>query len=77
MPSMEWNVGRENIVADHKLTIHTGLDFIEKKTGHVFSRDQNEKITDGARNLYEKQTGYVKSFSPTLPSSVYQFLCGG
>ncbi|APA13936.1 hypothetical protein sscle_12g087060 [Sclerotinia sclerotiorum 1980 UF-70] len=34
-----------------------GLDFIEKKTGHTLSREQNEKITDGARNLYEKQTG--------------------
>ncbi|TGO16854.1 hypothetical protein BTUL_0023g00280 [Botrytis tulipae] len=33
------------------------LDFIEKKSGHTFSRDQNEKITDGARGLYEKQTG--------------------
>ncbi|KAF7876801.1 hypothetical protein EAF04_001884 [Stromatinia cepivora] len=34
-----------------------GLDFIEKKTGHTLTRDQNEKITDGARGLYEKQTG--------------------
>ncbi|CAD6443232.1 f94fd24e-35be-4c42-a7b2-1ab905a3feaa [Sclerotinia trifoliorum] len=34
-----------------------GLSFLEKKTGHTLSRDQNEKITDGARNLYEKQTG--------------------
>jgi len=33
------------------------LDFVEKKTGHVFSRDQNEKITDGARGFYEKETG--------------------
>jgi len=34
-----------------------GLDFIQKKTGHVFGRDTNEKITDGARGLYEKATG--------------------
>ncbi|ESZ93580.1 hypothetical protein SBOR_6009 [Sclerotinia borealis F-4128] len=34
-----------------------GLDFIEKKTGHTLTREQNEKITDGARGLYEKQTG--------------------
>jgi len=34
-----------------------GLDFVEKKSGHSLSRDQNEKITDGARGLYEKQTG--------------------
>ncbi|KAB8292890.1 hypothetical protein EYC80_007256 [Monilinia laxa] len=34
-----------------------GLDFIEKKAGHNLTREQNEKITDGARGLYEKQTG--------------------
>jgi len=34
-----------------------GLDFIEKKSGHTFSRDQNEKITDGARGAYEKFSG--------------------
>ncbi|KAF8855865.1 hypothetical protein BDZ45DRAFT_675910 [Acephala macrosclerotiorum] len=34
-----------------------GLDFIEKKTGHTMGRDTNEKITDGARGLYEKATG--------------------
>ncbi|PMD67690.1 uncharacterized protein K444DRAFT_606590 [Hyaloscypha bicolor E] len=36
-----------------------GLDFLEKKTGHTMSRDTNEKITDGARGLFEKATGYV------------------
>ena len=35
----------------------TGLDFLEKKTGHTLSRDQNEKITDGARGMFEKLTG--------------------
>jgi len=34
-----------------------GLDFIEKKTGHTLGRDTNEKITDGARGLFEKATG--------------------
>jgi len=34
-----------------------GLDFIEKKSGHTMGRDTNEKITDGARGLYEKATG--------------------
>jgi hypothetical protein len=43
----------------HSNTPQTGLDFIEKKTGHSFSRDQNEKVTDAARGFYEKQTGYV------------------
>lgn len=36
---------------------YIGLDFIEKKSGHQMGRDTNEKITDGARNLYEKATG--------------------
>jgi len=34
-----------------------GLDFIEKKSGHTLGRDTNEKITDGARGLFEKATG--------------------
>jgi hypothetical protein len=34
-----------------------GLDFLEKKTGTTQSRATNEKITDGARGLYEKATG--------------------
>jgi len=34
-----------------------GLDFLEKKSGHSMGRDTNEKITDGARGLYEKATG--------------------
>ncbi|TVY86598.1 hypothetical protein LAWI1_G005343 [Lachnellula willkommii] len=34
-----------------------GLDFVEKKSGHTMGRDTNEKITDGARNAYEKATG--------------------
>lgn len=34
-----------------------GLDFLEKKSGHTMGRDTNEKITDGARGLYEKATG--------------------
>ncbi|TVY39636.1 hypothetical protein LOCC1_G006970, partial [Lachnellula occidentalis] len=35
-----------------------GLAFAEKKTGHTMGRDTNEKITDGARGMYEKATGY-------------------
>jgi len=34
-----------------------GLDFLEKKTGHSMGRDTNEKITDGARGMFEKMTG--------------------
>ncbi|KAL2071955.1 hypothetical protein VTL71DRAFT_11298 [Oculimacula yallundae] len=35
------------------------FDFISKKTGHNMDPNTSEKITDGARGLYEKQTGYV------------------
>ncbi|TAQ84363.1 hypothetical protein B7494_g7323 [Chlorociboria aeruginascens] len=33
------------------------LDFVEKKSGHTFSRQQNEEVTDYGRNAYEKATG--------------------
>ncbi|KAI9052624.1 hypothetical protein LZ554_003966 [Drepanopeziza brunnea f. sp. 'monogermtubi'] len=33
------------------------LDFIEKKTGHQMGAGTNEKITDGLRGFYEKNTG--------------------
>lgn len=44
--------------------LSTGLDFAEKKFGQgkvdpAKMRSTNEKITDGARNLFEKATGYV------------------
>jgi hypothetical protein len=35
----------------------TGLAFLEQKTGHTLSRETNEKITDGARDVFEKFTG--------------------
>jgi len=41
-----------------------GLDFVEKKTGHTLGRNTNEKITDGARNMYEKATG--KTVNPKI-----------
>lgn len=48
------------VVSYMKLTIgQLALDFIEKKTGHTQSRETNEKLTDKARDLYEKQTGFV------------------
>ncbi|PQE24917.1 hypothetical protein CJF32_00007259 [Rutstroemia sp. NJR-2017a WRK4] len=33
------------------------LDMLEKKTGHSMGAGTNEKITDGLRGAYEKQTG--------------------
>jgi hypothetical protein len=39
------------------------LDFAEQRTGHKMDRNTNEKITDGARGVYEKTTGYVFSFT--------------
>lgn len=44
---------------------HTAFDFISKKTGYKIDPNTSEKITDGARGLYEKQTGYV--FPPSAP----------
>jgi len=37
--------------------VDRGLDFAEQKSGHQMNRNTNEKITDQARNLYEKTTG--------------------
>jgi len=50
-----------------KLTQLPAFDFASKKTGHDFAPGTDEKITDGARGLYEKATGYVPS-SFSLPS---------
>jgi len=33
------------------------FDFISKKTGYKVDPNTSEKITDGARGLYEKQSG--------------------
>lgn len=50
------------------------LDFIEKKTGHKLSDSTNEKITDGGRAFYEKQTGFVQvSFPLAGPFFFFSF----
>ncbi len=33
------------------------FDMLSKKAGHPMDRNTGEKITDGARNLFEKVTG--------------------
>ncbi|KAG9241434.1 hypothetical protein BJ878DRAFT_520761 [Calycina marina] len=33
------------------------FDFVSKKSGHDFAPGTDEKITDGARGMYEKATG--------------------
>lgn len=43
------------------LTKVAPADFLAKKSGHPVDAKTNEKITDGARGLYEKFTGYVTS----------------
>ncbi|EFY91982.1 hypothetical protein MAC_01930 [Metarhizium acridum CQMa 102] len=43
------------------------FDFVAKKAGLNLSREQEEKITDGARQAYEKYSGvtvYSKSVDP-------------
>lgn len=42
-----------------KLITPIALNFVEQKTGHKLDPNTNEKITDGARGVYEKTTGYV------------------
>lgn len=44
------NAGQEDYV-------DKGLDAAEKKFGVQNNRNMNEKITDGARGLFEKATG--------------------
>lgn len=39
---------------------------LEKKTGHSMGRETNEKITDSARGMFEKVTGYVLSIAWSL-----------
>lgn len=41
------------------LCIVLGLDAFEKKEGIPQNRNLNEKVTDGARGLFEKATGFV------------------
>jgi hypothetical protein len=52
------------------LTISTiGLDAAEKQFGFSQSRETNEKITDGARGLYEKFSGSkVRHYNPLAAS---------
>jgi hypothetical protein len=38
------------------------LDALERKQGMASNRNTNEKITDGARNAFEKVTGCAWSF---------------
>lgn len=47
---------------DPLLTLHQGLDAAEKKFGQgkvdpAKQRGMNEKVTDGARGMFEKATG--------------------
>ena len=41
-----------------------------KKAGYNFSDETNEKITDGARDAFEKATGYVMFLHPRVPRLV-------
>jgi hypothetical protein len=56
--------GIRRINGTRKLTMNLALDMLEKKTGHQMGAGTNEKITDGLRGAYEKQTGYVIFPSP-------------
>ncbi len=43
------------------------FDMLAKKSGHPMNANTSEKITDGARNMFEKVTGYVYP-EPARPS---------
>lgn len=44
--------------------VRTAFDMGSKKAGHPMDRNTSEKITDGARGLYEKATG--KKVNPKI-----------
>ncbi|KAJ6533541.1 hypothetical protein B0H19DRAFT_964911 [Mycena capillaripes] len=53
-----------------------GLDALERKEGLPDNRATNEKITDGARNMFENATGCVNVlflFFSFLPLSFHHF----
>lgn len=50
-----------------------GLDAAEKKFGLPQNRGMNEKVTDGARDAYEKQTG--SKVSDKVCHTPYVSLC--
>lgn len=50
-----------------------GLDAAEKKMGVPQNRGVNEKVTDGARDAYEKQTG--KNVSDKVRYTSHVSLC--
>ncbi|KAJ7884133.1 hypothetical protein B0H14DRAFT_3857169 [Mycena olivaceomarginata] len=41
--------------------VDKALDALERKQGMASNRNTNEKITDGARNAFEKVTGHTVS----------------
>jgi hypothetical protein len=45
-----------------------GLNFLEQKTGHTLSQQQNDEITSGAKGAFQKFSGLVLlSFSSKVP----------
>lgn len=61
---MNSNTQNTNVNTGNEDYVDKGLDAVEKKFGGQYglgdpakNRSVNEKITDGARNLFEKATG--------------------
>ncbi|KAJ7050680.1 hypothetical protein C8F01DRAFT_1377438 [Mycena amicta] len=50
-------MGNQNQGVGQEDYVDKGLDAFERKQGMPNNRATNEKITDGARNLFEKATG--------------------
>lgn len=55
----------------------TAAGFLAKKSGHNMDAKTTEKVTDGARGLYEKFTGWVLLFVSPPPSllKIYLSVC--
>jgi len=64
-PGMTGGMGGTNNAAagEHKDYGDKAFDFLSKKSGHSMNASTSEKITDGARGVFEKVSGYG---APTL-----------
>lgn len=52
--------------------VDKGFDMLSKKSGHNVDPKTGEKITDSARGLFEKATGYVFGLQPLRSPFIWQ-----
>jgi len=57
-PMQQPNMGGAPVAGQQKKDYgDKAFDMLAKKSGHQFDRNTSEKITDGARGVFEKVTG--------------------